>query len=460
LKTGVIEPVRVKYSWSQNYTKLDLSADYSKVSANFGFQPPAGLFIPTDSLALLLSNTISDRAQTPSGPNGLDVHRNLRKISYADTTVKMRVDSSTFTLIGISPVQGDTQVVLKPEITLTFSAPIYAASVDTAKVNNKSLIIRSRYNNNNQFAFDSIVATSNKVMFRIARKLFYNDSISCLYRSASIRNLSGFSIDMNKNGIPGADFDTSSTEDNVEWCYRVKNNRIVSVSPKNSATVNQVSPAVVITFSEPVWSGTFDCDTSSANKSMKIGSIYSSKFSSYSSIRFSSDSLQITMQPTTKYFSADSICCRFIGLSSAYNYDLNNNLPLDSIRTFSSTSWYFLTGNVGFYTFPNPYRPGKDPRHCGATGPCGIWFKNLHALKKGINDVVIRIFDMNANPIFDSRKKGIVIHFEPASKYNVPEWLWDTRNMHNELVASGMYMYCIYDNNGSVLLKDKLIIVR
>jgi hypothetical protein len=461
MKTGVIEPVNVKYTWTQNYTKLDLSADYLKVSPYFGFQPPAGLFIPTDSLALLLSNIISDRAITPSGPNGLDVHRNFRKIANTDTTIQLRVDSITFTLIGISPVQGDTQVVSsKPEIKLTFSTPIYAASVDTAKVNNKSLIIRSKYNNNQQLAFDSVVINSNNVVFRIARKLFYNDSLFCLYRSASIRNLSGFSIDMNKNGIPGADFDTSSTEDNIEWNYRVKSNRVVSVSPKKAAAVNQISPAVVITFSEPVWSGTFDIDTSAANRSMKIGSMYSSKLSSYSSIRFSPDSLQITLQPATKYFSSDSISCHFIGLSSTYNYNLSNNLPLDSIRTFASTNWYFLTENVGFYTFPNPYKPGKDPRHCSATGSCGIWFKNLHVLKSGINDVVIRIFDMNANPVFDSRKKNVTIHFEIAGIYNAPEWLWDTRNMYNELVASGLYMYCIYDVNGSVLLKDKLIIVR
>ena len=168
----------------------------------------------------------------------------------------------------------------------------------------------------------------------------------------SIRNLSGFSIDMNKDGIPGADFDTLSTEDNVEWNYRVKSNRVVSVSPKNSSIVNQISPAVVLTFSEPVWSGTFDSDTSSANKSMKIGSMYSSRLSSYSSIRISSDSLQVTLQPTAKYFSDDSIFCHFIGLSSAYNYDLINNLPLDSLRTFSSTNWYFLTGNVGSIHFP------------------------------------------------------------------------------------------------------------
>ena len=86
-----------------------------------------------------------------NGPNGLDVHHSFRKTSYADTTFNMRVDSSTFTLIGIAPVQGDTQIVSsKPEIKLTFSAPIYAASVDTAKINNKSLIIRSKYNNKKQ----------------------------------------------------------------------------------------------------------------------------------------------------------------------------------------------------------------------------------------------------------------------------------------------------------------------
>ena len=58
----MIDPINVKYTWSGNYTKLNLSADYLRVSAKFGVRPPLGLFIPTDSLVLLLSNTLTDRA--------------------------------------------------------------------------------------------------------------------------------------------------------------------------------------------------------------------------------------------------------------------------------------------------------------------------------------------------------------------------------------------------------------
>lgn len=460
-KTGKIDPINLKFDWSQSYTKVDIYSNYEKESPYFEIFPPKGLFIPTDSLILVLTNAITDRASTPSGPNMIDIHRDFQKVSYADTTIQMRVDSSTFTLLNISPVQGDTAIGYdKPEITLIFSAPVYAASVDTAKENNRSLIVRSKYNNNQSLPYDKITIDNNKVIFRIGRKLFYNDSLFCLYRSVSIRDYSGFSIDNNHNGIAEADYDSLSANDNIEWTYRVKDNRIISFTPENRSTVNQTSPLITIKFSDPIMPGTFDTDTSTANKSIQIGSLYSAGFTNYSSINFSSDSTSIIVQPSMNFFSNDSIYCNFTGFSSNYNYNLNSNLPVSPNRLFSGLQWYFFTGNTGFYTFPNPYKPGKDPRHCNANGPCGIWFKNLHVLKRGINDVVIKIFDINSNPVFDSRKKGISIHFEYGKQNSTPQWLWNTRNMHNEYVASGLYLYVIYDMEGHALVKDKLIIVR
>ncbi len=460
-KTGIIRPINTNLSWSQNYTKLDISSAYLEESPAYGILPPKGLFIPTDSLALNISNAVYDRATTPSGPNNLDIHRNFTIISYADTTFGMKVDSSTFTLLGITPLQGDTNVTYeKPEIVLSFSAPVYARSVDTSKVNNRTLIVRSRYNDDRQLYFDTIVINANNVTFRIAQKLFYRDSIHCLYRSNSVRNYSGYSIDNNHNGIPSAIFDSLSNEDDIEWSYRVKENRILSVVPVNGASVNQIHPQITIRFSDPIQQGTFDTDTSSSNRSIQISSLYSRESGNFSSITIASDSLSVIITPKNGFFSNDSVNCKFSGFSSAYTYNTKDNLPFSNIQTFSQFEWYFFTGNTGFYTYPNPYKPGKDLRHCNANGPCGIWFKNLHVLKRGINDVKIRIFDMNSNPVFDSKKKNILIHFETGDPSHAPQWLWDTRNMKNELVASGLYIYVIYDLKGQILLKDKLIIVR
>jgi hypothetical protein len=166
------------------------------------------------------------------------------------------------------------------------------------------------------------------------------------------------------------------------------------------------------------------------------------------------------MQPDEKYFSDDSISCIFNGFTKMYSYSASDNLPRDTAGSFSYHSWYFLTSNTGFYTYPNPYKPGKDPRHCEINGPCGIWFKNLHSLRRGVNDIAIKIYDMNANVIFDTKKKNGLIHFETGNSQSIPQWLWDTRNMKGELVASGLYIYAVFDKDGKILVKDKLIIVR
>lgn len=456
-----VSPIPVNHVWVQNYTKLRLVPAYTMSSSTYGFKPPSGLFIATDSLALHITSELQDKAATPSGPNALDIKKSYQRSEFTDTTFHMKVDSVDFTLIGITPVPGDSQIVSKkPEITLTFSAPIYARTVDTSKVDNKTLIVSSRYNGGRQFVFDSIYTSTNSATFRLARNLFYNDSVRCLYKSVSVRNMSGYSIDKNRNGIPAADYDTLSSEDDVLWMYKVKDIKLLNVSPINGSISNSISPPVVLTFSEPVWPGSFDTSLLSGNRSISLRSLYSSRSGRFTSIQYSVDSTRITLQPNEKYFSDDSISCMFSGFSKKYSYGTSDNLPRDTSGSFSYLSWYFLTSNTGFYTFPNPYKPGKDPRHCSANGPCGIWFKNLHSIRRGVNDIAIRIYDMNANVLFDTKKKNGLIHFETGNSQSTPQWLWDTRNMKGELVASGLYMYAVFDKDGKILVKDKLVIVR
>jgi hypothetical protein len=461
LNQNRIIPIPVHHVWVQNYTKLRLVPEYTISSTAYGFKPPSGLFIATDSLALHITSMLQDKATTPSGPNSLDIKKINKRSEITDTTFHMKVDSIDFTLIGITPFPGDSQIVSKkPEITLTFSAPIYVSTVDTSKVDNKTLFVSSRYNGGKQFMFDSIYTGTNSATFRLSQNLFYNDSVWCVYKSVSVRNMSGFSIDKNRNGIPAADYDTLSTEDDVKWQYKVKDIKLMNVSPLNGSISNSISPPVVLTFSDPVWSGSFDTSLRSGNKSMSMRSVYSSKSGTFTLIQFSADSTRITMQPDEKYFSDDSISCIFNGFTKMYSYSASDNLPRDTAGSFSYHSWYFLTSNTGFYTYPNPYKPGKDPRHCEINGPCGIWFKNLHSLRRGVNDIAIKIYDMNANVIFDTKKKNGLIHFETGNSQSIPQWLWDTRNMKGELVASGLYIYAVFDKDGKILVKDKLIIVR
>jgi len=454
--TGKAQIIEMHYVWSQNYTKVELRPSYKNRSAKFGILPPDGLFIPTDSLALVITTELTDRASTPSGPNRLDYNNDFRRDMTGDTMLCMRVDSVTFSLLSVTPSPGDSSVSVRPEITLLFNAPVYAASVDTARKNNSSLAVYSKYNDYALLEFDSILVDSCKVTFRIGRSLFSGDSLWCRFRSRSVRDMMGLPSDNNDDGISSSLFDTASTADNLSWGYMVKKIQVISVTPDSGEKVNDVSPAIKITFSDSLPDNVFDMSREN-NRSLYVKSRYSDEAISFKNIELSPDHRSITFQPDVKFFSNDSIYCSFAGISKNYRYSKSSNIPAGG-DAYAARNWHFFTGHIGFYTFPNPYKPGKNQKHCNEKGPCGIWFKNLHELKRGITDVKIRIFSMNAHPVFDSEKAGEIIHFEVAK--GKPQWLWNTRNQAGELVGSGLYFYVIYDLQGNVLIKGKLMIVR
>lgn len=455
-----VTQIDLHHEWSQNGTVLNVLPVYKHTSPRFGYQPPGGLFIPTDSVALVLTNNLTDRAKTPTGPNRLDIRGSFERTQQEiDTTLRMKIDSVTFRLVSVSPSPGDTDVSVKPEIRLQFTSEVYARSVDTSLQNNRSLIVCSGYNNGRQLHFDSICVKDNTVMFSIAQTLFYRDSLWCRYRASGAKNLSGFPMDNDRDGIPSSLYDSASVQDDCFWSYRVKTVKLLSVSPENGTEVDSVTQPIVLTFSEPIPVSAFCTDTTSDNKSFQFRSMYSIGPSSYQSIRFSSDSTVITLHPSYRNFSDDSLYCKFNGFSSNYRYDKVENDP-DQDNVFEQYEWNFYTGKIGFYTFPNPYKPGKDPRHCRDNGPCGIWFKNLHSLKEKNNDVEIRIYSMGGYPVYDTKKAGTRIHFETGRGASAPQWLWNTKNQKNEPAGSGLYFYVISDLKGSVLKKGKLIIVR
>ena len=176
-----------------------------------------------------------------------------------------------------------------------------------------------------------------------------------------------------------------------------------------------------------------------------------------SSISFSHDSSTVTVFTQKAYYSYDSIFCEFIGFKPGYSYLTQTDLiPTDTASSLlGNYSWYFLTGNDGFYTYPNPFKPGSNRRHRDLGG---IWFKNLHSLgKRGVvQDIKIRVFSINTHPVFESG----MIHFEEHNLDQRPEWFWNTRNNRGDNIASGVYLYAIYDNKDKVILKGKLLIVR
>jgi len=576
-----VGPIPLAYQWSRGKTKVDMSPHYSQASPYFKIKPPEGFFIPTDSLKMIVSSGITDTAHAPNGPNALDVHRIYTLSAPSDTTVHFRVDSITYTIVSVSPDSGASGVSPQSAISITFSSPPFPGTIDTSKVNNRMLIVGSSYSGMNRINFDSIYVVGSSMFFTPSKKFFYNDTVHCYYRGVWARDSLGYSVDLNKDGIPMSMFDSTSTaddkrwsfavknithtavypaanalnapvdtfitvsftdsigpgiidtskknnrsfqmfsrcgggtplaldsvkitgnrvsfrpaklyygdsvfcvyqglstldsadfaisgatggaeftKDKIQWSYFVKNISLASALPESSSNSASIHPEFVLRFSAPVYGGTFDKDTSINNRSFRITSTYSKDSAlAFGKIAFSSDSTQIFITPKATFFANDSIHCDFKGFKKTIAYGQTNNLPGDSVPMICSYVWHFFVQNEGFYTYPNPYKPGNDPRHCSANGPCGIWFMNLHVLKKGINEARIKIFTMNAYPIYSTQSAGVRIRFQAGSVDLKPEWKWDTRNQHGDLVASGLYFYAIYDINGSMIMKGKLMIVR
>ncbi|MBN1758136.1 MAG: hypothetical protein JW863_07460 [Chitinispirillaceae bacterium] len=457
--TTRITPIPLEYEWLQGHTTLHLIPHYADPSPAFGVLPPEGLFIPTDSLMLILSSNMLDRATTPSGPNALDVDQDNRRDTGEDTAFGMRVDRIDFTVADITPLPGDSAVARQPEIILTFSSPIYAASVDTSHRGNRSLQVTSMYAAGDTLAFRSVTVDGTRVVFTGASELFYRDSLSCNYSSRWILDRMGFATDNNGDGIDATLFDSISHEDDLQWGYRIKTLSVSSVTPDSGSVTNEVSPLVTIHFDDRLPPGVFDTDTSKGNRSFRIGSERTG-WSSFTRIRIAEDSMSVSLLPRITFFSNDSVFCRFNGFSSAFRYSRSSNLPDTTGPVFSAYSWSFESGEIGFYTYPNPYKPGVNPRHCSDRGPCGIWFKNLHTLGNNLSEVAIAVFSQTAHPVFDSRKSGRRIRFGTGAGEELPQWLWNTRNNRGEPVATGLYLYAVYDSGGKVLQRGKLIIVR
>ncbi|HAJ79985.1 MAG TPA: hypothetical protein DCO75_09465 [Fibrobacteres bacterium] len=566
------------YTWSAGKNVLTISPAYSQASPYFHVMPQAGMFIPTDSIRLIVSSAITDTAKTPNGPNNLDIRCISARALLSDTIFSYRIDSITFDLVSVSPDSADVNAAPDAPITLIFSSPPLSGTIDTSKNNNRCLVVYSSYHDSSQISFSRITQNNNSVTFVPSKRFFYGDTVFCRYRSATIRDSLGYPVAINNNGIPVSLFDTSSSEgdklwyfvirdipvksvspaanetnvpadkaitiiffdtlpagvldtsgignrnivvtsrcsngaqigfssvaasgamavftpsvklyygdsvncsyrglstsdtsryfvektvfakDKTAWSFTIKNINMVSVQPESSMVSSSIHPEIVMHFSDPVYTGTFDADTSNSNRSFRLTSTFcKDTLLPFKSIKFSSDNRRIYIIPDASFFSNDSVYCTFAGFLKNITYNGNNNLPLATSEVKGSHGWYFFIQNAGFYTYPNPYKPGVDLRHCGSNGPCGIWFKNLHTLKAGVNEVSVKIFSITSHPLYSTRDAGVRIMFETGNTNSKPEWKWDTRNRHGELVASGLYLYAIYDVKDNVIKKGKLIIVR
>jgi hypothetical protein len=379
-----------------------------------------------------------------------------RQLLYTSDKARWKFTVSDVVHTALSPADNATGVSPKTAITVTLSDSISPDCIDTALKDNKGLIVSSLYSRGVPLVFDSIRVAKNRVSYYPAHRFFYGDTVYCSYFGLTTKDSVRYSIDL-------AGRQLVSTNDRAQWKFFISDIKIVSVDP-DSASSGPIAPRIVLNFSQPLFSGTFDDDTSAKNRSFALHSSFvSDSLLSFKEISFSNDGTQVFITPKNVFFSNDTLRCSFRGFAKTFRYDTTHNLPsADSTRTFGSYGWFFTTFNVGFYTYPNPYKPGLNKRHCSnpATDPCGIWFTNLHVLRQGIEDVGIKILSMNGNPIYSTIASGTGIHFRAGDPNQKPMWKWDTRNQRGEFVASGLYFYVITDAKGSALMKGKLIIVR
>ncbi|MDG5815643.1 Ig-like domain-containing protein [Chitinispirillales bacterium ANBcel5] len=457
-KSGVDNPISTYHNWNSDYTRLNIRANYTDSSSHFGLKPPAGMFIPTDSIHLAINQGVSDLAQTPSGPNALDILQINERVSESDTTFAFRIDSIPFRVTSLSPSHASFNVTNTFGISIEFSSPVDPASVDTSLSENKTLQVYSSMSKDELVSFDSIDVTENIITAYPSRRFFYGDTIFCRFNSSGVKDFLGYTTDNTGDGISMPLIDPDSPADDIEWHFIIQNNDIVTVTPVEGSAVDEISPEITITFSHPIFPGTFDTDTTANNKSFSLSSRFGEDDISFSDITISDCSTEVTIVPDRRFFADDSVLCHFKGFTSPFDYLSENNLPLNNLK--GEYQWYFTTSGTGFYTYPNPYRPSKDPRHCIENGPCGIWFKNLHLIDPEKNDLRIKIFTIKAIPVFDTQRAGISLNFDPDNQFVEPQWLWDTKNQSGTKVSSGVYFYLIYDSDGSALKRGKVMIVR
>jgi hypothetical protein len=311
---------------------VSLAAHYTQPSVYFNnLLPPRGLFIPTDSIALVLNSHLTDKAATPSGPNHLDILQNNTRQTGLDTLLALRVDSSTFRLSSMFPADQAQDVAARQPITLTFSGTILPGTIDTSLHANTSLVVTSLYSHGAQIDFEKVIVKNNTATFTPALRFFYNDSVHCYYHAFAARDSLGYPVDVNGDGIAISIFDSLSRTDDRQWHFDIEPVKIVSVKPDSDSRDSDLRARISITFSKPVFASIIDTAITDSNRSFWFTTKYSGGSSmKLDSIWFSADSLTIFFKPESTLFSNDSVRCYFRGISRLYSYDSTSNLPLDT----------------------------------------------------------------------------------------------------------------------------------
>lgn len=311
-----IKIIALNHKWISS-TILEFTPEYTYGSQFFdNIKPPAGIYIPTDSIELKLSTDFRDRAKTPKGPNYIDYNRDYITNNEKDSIIQFMVDSINFTVDSVTPSNKSINVKENRAIVMTFSSPVLRGSVDTSKYFNKTLILKTKYNNilksTPQISYDTIYTEGNTVTFVPSKKFFYNDSVSCFFNGLGARDSLGFPVDLNKDGIPSHFFDPTSQKDNLQWTFKIRTVENDSVYPNDKSENLPQNTPIKLFFKAPVSTGFIDTSLVN-NQTLTLKSAYSAgKQIRYDSIHLGTNS--VTFFPEFDFFYGDSVYCHYKGL--------------------------------------------------------------------------------------------------------------------------------------------------
>jgi hypothetical protein len=132
-----------------------------------------------------------------------------------------------------------------------------------------------------------------------------------------------------------------------------------------------------------------------------------------------------------------------------------DGIPLAYYDPTDTTDAYRFVMTVGasdFYLFPNPFR-FSNARH---REKGQISFKNLHRLKgfKSQSPVSLRIYTLMGDEVASVRSNAT------PGPQGIVGLDWDLRNRIGVYVATGVYVYALFQSGDQPLKKGKLAIVR
>lgn len=277
--------------------------------------------------------------------------------------------------------------------------------------------------------------------------------------SNNLTDLAGNRLDIHQIRRPYTMYDDTTFSVTVDSSPFV----VVSAMPDSGSTAAVKAP-VRIVFSRNIDPSTVDTSLEN-NQSILITTKYSGgELIDFASVRV--ESTVITVVPREAFFHDDSIHVVLApNIYDTTGYSLDGDMDgmdgnrLNPLLLTDTYAWFFYTEPTPFYIYPNPYKPSRSVRQREIGG---IVFKNLNNYSDDGSQLEISIYSLRGALLYNTSRDtdpNADLQFGEGGNTRSPQWTWDTRNLSDKELASGVY-YFVIKNAGSVAHKGKLMIIR